>query len=55
MFCDEDNHLYAISNRAGKLYVCTVTPTSVSAAPGSPHPIAHPQSVSVPGKQRYLG
>jgi hypothetical protein len=40
VFWDNANHLYAISGKAGKLYVFTVTPTSVSQAPGSPHSIA---------------
>ncbi len=36
-FWDNDNHLYAISQTSGKLFVFTVTPTNVSQAPGSPH------------------
>lgn len=47
MFWDNANHLYAISRKAGKLYVFTVTPTSVSQAPGSPHSIANPQNMIV--------
>lgn len=43
VFWDNANHLYAISRSAGKLYVFTVTPTSVTQAPGSPH--------SIPGAQ----
>jgi hypothetical protein len=39
MFWDNDNHLYAVSSTAGKLYVYTVTPTGWSEAPGSPHTI----------------
>lgn len=39
MFWDNANHLYAISQEAGKLYVYTVTSTSVTAAPGSPYTI----------------
>jgi len=46
-FWDNANHLYAISNSAGKLYVFTVTPQSVSAAPGSPYPISSPQNIIV--------
>ena len=38
-FWDNDNHLYAISSKSGKLFVFTVTPTSVSQAPGSPYTI----------------
>ena len=47
MFWDNANHLYAISRKAGKLYVFTITPTSVSQASGSPHTIYHPQNISV--------
>jgi hypothetical protein len=47
MFWDNQNHLYAISKPAGKLYVFTITPTSVSQAPGSPHAITGPQNVTV--------
>lgn len=47
MFWDNANHLYAINRSAGKLYVFTVTPTSVSQAPGSPYSIAHPQDFIV--------
>jgi len=39
VFWDNANHLYAISTNAGKLYVFTVTPSSVRQAPGSPHSI----------------
>lgn len=39
VFWDNANHLYAISESTGKLYVFTVTPTSVTQAPGSPHSI----------------
>ena len=44
---DNANHLYALSLSAGKLYVFTVTPTSVSQAPGSPYLITSPQGVTV--------
>jgi hypothetical protein len=47
MFWDNANHLYAIGKSAGKLYVFTVTPTSVSPAPGSPYSIAHAQNIIV--------
>ena len=47
MFWDNANHLYAISETAGKLYVFTVTSTGVTQAPGSPHAIATPQSIIV--------
>lgn len=43
---DNDNHLYAIGQDR-KLYVFTITPTSVTQAPGSPHTIATPQSIAV--------
>lgn len=42
---DNDNRFYAISNSAGKLFVFTVTPTSVNQAPGSPYKITNPQGV----------
>jgi hypothetical protein len=41
---DNNNHLYAVSD---KLYVFTVTPTSVSEAPGSPYKIANPNALVV--------
>ena len=37
VYWDNSNHLYAISSTSGKLFVFTVTPTSVTQAPGSPH------------------
>ena len=45
MFWDNANHLYAIggTTNAWKLWVWTVTPTSWSAAPGSPY--------SIPGEE----
>jgi 6-phosphogluconolactonase (cycloisomerase 2 family) len=46
-FWDNDNHLYAISKPAGKLFVFTVTPTSVHAAAGSPYSVSQPQDVIV--------
>jgi hypothetical protein len=36
---DNSNHLYALSNSTNKLYVYTITPTSITAAPGSPYTI----------------
>jgi hypothetical protein len=36
---DNNNHLYALSNSTRKLYVYTVTPTSITAVPGSPYTI----------------
>jgi hypothetical protein len=47
VFWDNANHLYAISNTAGKLYVLTVTPTSYRQAPGSPYTITSPQNLIV--------
>ena len=47
MFWDKASHLYAISRKAGKLYVFTVTSTSVTQAPGSPHTITNPQNIIV--------
>ncbi len=40
---DKANHLYALSTN-GKLYVFTVTPTSIAAAPGSPYTTSGPAS-----------
>jgi hypothetical protein len=40
VFWDSSNHLYAVSNSHGKLFVFTVTPTKVSQASGSPHSIS---------------
>jgi hypothetical protein len=37
---DSNNHLYALSNSTKKLYAYTVTSSSITAAPGSPYPIA---------------
>jgi hypothetical protein len=42
---DNSNHLYALS--ASKLYVFTVTPTSITPASGSPYTIASPNSLFV--------
>ncbi|MGA9510430.1 MAG: hypothetical protein WBV55_17560 [Candidatus Sulfotelmatobacter sp.] len=47
MFWDNDNHLYAISRTAGKLFVFTVTTTSYSQAAGSPYSIANPENIIV--------
>jgi hypothetical protein len=40
---DNDNHIYALGSdsNGGELWVYTVTPTSVTEAPGSPYPIAN--------------
>ncbi len=47
VFWDNANHLYAISQSAGKLFVFTVTPTGFHEAAGSPYKIARPQSIVV--------
>jgi hypothetical protein len=47
VFWDNSNHLYAIGQSAGKLWVFTVTSTSVTQAPGSPHSITNPGSLIV--------
>jgi hypothetical protein len=39
VFWDNSNHLYAIGYSAQKLWVFTVTSSSVTQAPGSPHTI----------------
>jgi hypothetical protein len=47
---DNTNHMYAIGTNsagAGKLYVYTVTPTSVTEAPGSPYSITSPGNIVV--------
>jgi len=46
-FWDNNNHLYAISAKSGKLFVFTITPTSVSQAPGSPYTITNAQNIIV--------
>jgi hypothetical protein len=50
MFWDNDNHLYAISQSAGKLFVFTVTPTRHGQAPGSPYTITNPEGLAVQWK-----
>jgi len=47
MFWNHNNHRFAISRSAGKLYVFTVTGTSATAAPGSPSTISSPNSLIV--------
>jgi hypothetical protein len=46
-FWDNDHHLYAISRSAGKLFVFTITPTSVRQALGSPYTITNPLNIIV--------
>jgi hypothetical protein len=45
MFWDNNNHLYAISQSTGKLFVFTITPTGHEEAPGSPYTINSPQAI----------
>jgi hypothetical protein len=47
MFWDKQNHLYAISRPLNRLYVYTVTPTSITQAPGSPYTINAPHNLIV--------
>jgi hypothetical protein len=47
VFWDKSNHLYAISESAGKLYVFTVTPTSHIQASGSPYSVSNPVGLIV--------
>ena len=44
---DNSNHLYALSSSTGKLYVYTVTSTSITAVPGSPYNVAAPNALVV--------
>ena len=36
---DNDNHMYALSYQSQKLYVYTVTPTTITAVAGSPYTV----------------
>ena len=47
VFWDNDNHLFAVSQPSGKLFVFTVTPSGYSQAAGSPHTIANPLDLIV--------
>jgi hypothetical protein len=47
VFWDNDNHLYAIEQAAGKLFVFRVTPTTNGQAMGSPYTITDPTNVVV--------
>ena len=44
---DKNNHLYALSTQTQQLYVYTVTPTSITEAPGSPYKANQWQSLIV--------
>jgi hypothetical protein len=46
-FWDNANHLYAISQPAGKLFVFTITATGAKQAPGSPYAITNPANIAV--------
>jgi WD40 repeat protein len=50
LFWDNNNHLYAISRGAGKLFVFTLTSAGATQAPGSPYTISHPQYIVVQSK-----
>jgi len=47
MFWDNNNHLYAISQSSGKLFVYTITPTKHQEASGSPYTISSPDAIIV--------
>jgi hypothetical protein len=47
MFWDSSNHLYAISQSGGKIYVFTVASNGAHQAPGSPYTINSPESLVV--------
>jgi len=44
---DNANHLYALSYSTGKLYVYTITPTSITPVSGSPYTIGSPTGLFV--------
>jgi Bacterial Ig domain len=44
---DNNDHLFALSDSTHKLYVYTLTPTSITAAPGSPYTIASANALVV--------
>lgn len=46
-FWDKTGHLYAISGKAGKLFVFTVTLSGAHAAPGSPYAVNHAEYLAV--------
>ncbi|MFP5276830.1 MAG: hypothetical protein ACLGPM_06925 [Acidobacteriota bacterium] len=50
-FWDKQNHLYAISKAAGKLYVFTVSSSGAVAAPGSPYAVSQPGNLAVESAQ----
>lgn len=50
LYWDNANHLYALGEAAKKLYVFTITPTSVSQAAGSPYTVITPTNLIVQPK-----
>ncbi|MGA8529652.1 MAG: hypothetical protein WB622_08055 [Acidobacteriaceae bacterium] len=46
-FWDQSGHLYAISGKAGKLFVFTVTTSGAHSAPGSPYTVNHAEYLAV--------
>jgi hypothetical protein len=50
LYWDNANHLYALGEAAKKLFVFTLTPTSVSQAPGSPYTVITPTNLIVQPK-----
>lgn len=44
---DNSNHLYALSESTNKLYVYTVTPTSITQVAGSPYTVNNPNALIV--------
>lgn len=47
IFWDNSNHLYAIGEKANKLWVFTVTPTGYSQVSGSPYTVHSPEGLKV--------
>jgi hypothetical protein len=47
IFWDNSNHLYAIGEKANKLWVFTVTPTGYSQVTGSPYTVHSPEGLKV--------
>ena len=47
LFWDNSNHLYALSQNSGKLFVFTVTSSGAKEAPGSPYSITSPINLIV--------
>jgi hypothetical protein len=50
VYWDNNNHLYALGVKAGKLWVFTVNPVEVTEAPGSPYSIPSPYNLIVQPK-----